>query len=56
MIMKKLIKNKLAVIGLGIALGFSNSSCNKYLTVEPIDRLTGNNYYLSQQDVEANLF
>lgn len=55
MTMKKLIKNKLAVIGLGIALGFSNSSCNKYLTVEPIDRLTGNNYYLSQQDVEANM-
>lgn len=53
--MKNLIKNKLAVIGLGIALGFSFSGCKDYLTVEPIDRLTGNNYYLSQQDVETNI-
>lgn len=52
--MKNLIKNKLAVIGLGIALGFSSSGCKNYLTVEPIDRLTGNNYYLSQKDVESN--
>lgn len=30
------------------------SSCEKYLTVDPIDRLTGNNFYLSKADVETN--
>lgn len=28
--------------------------CENYLTVDPIDRLTGNNYYLSKDDVESN--
>ncbi len=31
------------------------TSCQKYLTVDPIDRLTGNNFYLSKADVESNL-
>jgi len=31
------------------------SSCKKFLTVVPIDRLTGNNFYLSKEDVEANV-
>ncbi|MGE8423437.1 MAG: RagB/SusD family nutrient uptake outer membrane protein, partial [Sphingobacterium siyangense] len=29
--------------------------CKKFLTVEPIDRLTGNNFYQSKEDVEANI-
>ena len=53
--MKNSIKNKLAIVGLGITLVFSLSGCKDYLNVEPIDRLTGNNYYLSQKDVESNL-
>lgn len=31
------------------------SSCSDYLRVDPIDRLTGNNFYLSKDDVEANI-
>lgn len=31
------------------------SSCKNYLTIDPIDRLTGNNFYLSKQDVETNM-
>lgn len=31
------------------------SSCKEYLNVEPMDRLTGNNFYQSKGDVEANL-
>lgn len=29
--------------------------CKKFLTVDPIDRLTGNNFYQSKEDVEANM-
>ena len=53
--MKNSIKNKITVISLSVALGCSLNSCKNYLTVEPIDRLTGNNFYLSQDDVEKNL-
>lgn len=31
------------------------SACKNYLDIEPIDRLTGNNYFLSADDVESNL-
>jgi SusD family. len=31
------------------------TACKKFLTVEPVDRLTGNNFYLSINDVEANV-
>lgn len=31
------------------------TSCQKYLTIDPIDRLTGNNFYRSKEDVEANM-
>ncbi len=41
------------VIGVGILL--SISSCNKFLDVQPIDRLTGNNFYKSSDDVEASI-
>lgn len=53
--MKNLIKNKTLLIGLGLLLGCTSHGCKNYLVVEPIDRLTGNNYYLSVEDVESNL-
>src|SRR5690606_20979693 len=31
------------------------SACKEYLNVEPKDRLTGNNFYKSKGDVEANM-
>lgn len=36
-------------------LVLSVSSCKNYLDIEPIDRLTGNNYFLSADDVESNI-
>ncbi len=53
--MKNLIKNKISVIGLSLAFLFSIQACKDYLNIEPIDRLTGNNFYLSKKDVESNL-
>lgn len=41
------------VIGVGILL--SISSCKKFLDVEPIDKLTGNNFYKSPEDVQASI-
>ncbi len=52
--MKNLIKSKITLVGLIISISLCFNSCKNYLNVEPIDRLTGNNYYLSQQDVETN--
>lgn len=37
------------------ALLFTTFGCKDFLTVQPIDRLTGNNFYLSVDDVEANV-
>lgn len=37
------------------ALIIMASGCQNYLTIDPIDRLTGNNFYLSKADVESNL-
>ncbi len=33
----------------------SQYSCKKFLDITPIDKVTGNNYYKSVQDVEANI-
>ena len=41
---------RILLLGLIVAV----AGCKNYLTVEPIDRLTGNNFYLSKADVEAN--
>lgn len=46
----KIIKRALLSAVLLMAMG-----CQKYLTIDPIDRLTGNNFYLSKADVETNL-
>src|SRR5690606_9295008 len=53
--MKNLSKNKIWAIATGCVLSVALSGCKDYLNVQPIDRLTGNNYYLSQDDVESNL-
>lgn len=51
MIYEKMIKRLL----LSAVILMSSGSCQKYLAVDPIDRLTGNNFYLSKDDVEANV-
>ena len=53
--MKNLSKNKIWAIATGCLISVTLSGCKDYLNVQPIDRLTGNNYYLSQDDVESNL-
>src|SRR5690606_19434786 len=53
---KRLIGNWRTLGWLGaIALVSTALSCKKFLTVEPVDRLTGNNFYLSVDDVENNM-
>jgi hypothetical protein len=47
--MKKLI------IWLLLVMVASQYSCKKFLDITPIDKLTGNNYYQSANDVESNL-
>lgn len=34
----------------------SISSCKKFLDIQPVDKLTGNNFYKSKEDVEANIY
>ena len=34
-------------------IAFTGNSCKKFLDVKPIDKLTGNNFYKSKDDVEA---
>ncbi|TJY68339.1 RagB/SusD family nutrient uptake outer membrane protein [Sphingobacterium alkalisoli] len=50
MIYDKIIKRLLLA-----AVFLMTTACQNYLTVEPIDRLTGNNFYQSKEDVEANM-
>lgn len=38
-----------------LTLAITATSCKEFLTVQPVDRLTGNNFYLSKDDVEANV-
>ncbi len=38
-----------------VALLLVTHGCKEFLTVEPLDRLTGNNFYQSRDDVEAAL-
>ena len=52
--MKKTFINKIIKSGIGLFAVMVLGSCNDYLKVEPIDRLTGNNFYQSRADVEAN--
>lgn len=49
------LKESIIKVVLLLCLVSTVISCKKFLTVEPIDRLTGNNFYLSKADVEANI-
>ncbi|MFC0318468.1 MULTISPECIES: RagB/SusD family nutrient uptake outer membrane protein [Olivibacter] len=46
---------KMSKIGLLIMLIITASACKDYLNVQPLDRLTGNNFYQTKEDVEANI-
>lgn len=50
----KLTNKILAVAAFTLAI-VCLSACKEYLNVEPKDRLTGNNFYKSKGDVEANV-
>ncbi len=39
-----------------IAAGFCLPACKKFLNIQPIDKLTGNNFYQSKDDVIANIY
>lgn len=39
-----------------IAASFCLPACKKFLNVQPIDKLTGNNFYQSKDDVIANIY
>src|SRR5690606_39956144 len=46
---------KMSKIGLLTMLIITASACKDYLNVQPLDRLTGNNFYQTKEDVEANI-
>lgn len=46
---------KKIIIGLLVVMVASQYSCKKFLDITPIDKLTGNNYYQSANDVETNI-
>ena len=43
------------IICLFIIVSASQYGCKKFLSITPIDKLTGNNFYRSKDDVEANI-
>ncbi|WP_257667483.1 RagB/SusD family nutrient uptake outer membrane protein [Parapedobacter tibetensis] len=52
----KIMRNKKIAGAIGVlALTLCCFSCKEFLTVEPVDRLTGNNFYRSIDDVESNV-
>jgi hypothetical protein len=46
---------KKVIICLLIVVSASQYSCKKFLDITPIDKLTGNNFYKSPEDIEANI-
>lgn len=46
---------KKITICLLFAMIASQFSCKKFLSITPIDKLTGNNYYQSETDIESNI-
>jgi len=46
---------KKVIICLLIVVSASQYSCKKFLDITPIDKLTGNNFYKSTEDIEANI-
>lgn len=50
-----MFNKKILTVGVLAITMLCLSACRDYLNVEPLDRLTGNNFYRSKDDVEANL-
>ena len=46
---------KLKKVGLILMFMCCASACKDYLNVQPLDRLTGNNFYQTKDDIEANI-
>ncbi|MGY3054189.1 hypothetical protein ACVWYG_002395 [Pedobacter sp. UYEF25] len=43
------------IICIILTVGFTQYGCKKFLSITPIDKLTGNNFYQSKQDLESNI-
>ncbi|WP_448633791.1 hypothetical protein [Pedobacter panaciterrae] len=43
------------IICLFIVVSASQYGCKKFLDITPIDKLTGNNFYKTREDMEANI-
>lgn len=52
--MKTIMRNKIGLFSLALLM-LCSSACKKFLNVTPKDQLTGNNFYKSKDDVEANV-
>ncbi|MGH2644988.1 MAG: hypothetical protein ACRDE2_13625, partial [Chitinophagaceae bacterium] len=50
--MKRIFKNTINIGVIGIALAFS-AGCSKYVDKQPLDQLTDNNFWISENNVEA---
>lgn len=46
--MRKII----CIISIGLMLGFCGTGCKEFLNVQPLDKLSGNNFWKSKEDVE----
>ncbi len=46
---------KKIIICLLVVLGTTQFSCKKFLDITPIDKLTGNNFYKTADDIETNI-
>ncbi|WP_316845168.1 RagB/SusD family nutrient uptake outer membrane protein [Pedobacter psychrodurus] len=47
---------KVIIYTLVIAASFCLPSCKKFLNIQPLDKLTGNNFFQSKDDVVANIY
>src|SRR5688572_6025327 len=46
---------KVIIYTLVIAASFCLPSCKKFLSIQPLDKLTGNNFFQTKEDVVANI-
>jgi hypothetical protein len=47
---------KVIIYTLVIAASFCLPSCKKFLNIQPLDKLTGNNFFQTKEDVVANIY
>lgn len=47
---------KFIIYSLILAASFSLPACKKFLDIQPLDKLSGNNFFQSKEDVEANIY